>query len=61
MKTKSPNQPNCRDAMLCVSKPYGHPELVEGLTFSRLQGRSDKSYIILMPILRQAQDDIIFF
>jgi hypothetical protein len=61
MKTKSQNKSKRRDAMHCVSKPYCHPEPVEGLTFSRLQRRADKSYIILMPILRQAQDDINFF
>ena len=65
MKTKSHNQPNRRDAMLCVSQPYCHaehycnPEPVEGLTFSRLQEIADTA-IKLMPIFRQAQDDIFF-
>ena len=59
MKTKSQNKPNRRDAMHCVSKRYCHPELVEGLTFSRLQRRADTDNK-LMPIFRQAQDDITF-
>ena len=59
MKSKSPIQLNCRDARSYNSKPYCHPELVEGLTFSRLQGRADTTHK-KMPILRHAQDDIDF-